>query len=112
MSMLVVGAVTVPVSPQTLPKKEFVEYGDFSQAIDGSDGGVLVGRKVKWTVSTAPMTQATADTLVAAIQATPPVSCSGTLTGSLSARGTVTSYDTVTVKGGFRVIVTFTLLQV
>lgn len=112
MSMLVVGAVTVPVSPQSPPKKEFIEYADFAPAIDGSDGGVIVTRKVRWTVPTAPMTQSAADALVAAIQATPPVACSGTLTGALSARGTVTGYDTVTTKSGFRVIVTFTLLQV
>lgn len=112
MSMLVVGAVTVPVSPQSPPHKTITEYGDFTQAVDGTDRGVIVARKALWTVTTAPMVQSAADALVTALQATPPIACSGTLTGAFNARGTVTDYGAVTVRGGLRIVVTFTLRQV
>lgn len=112
MAMLVVGAVTVPVSPQSPPKRVKTEYGDFTPAFDGTDRGVINARKALWTVTTAPMLQSAADTLVSALEATPPIACSGTVTGSFNARGTVTGYDSVVVRGGFRVVVSFTLRQV
>lgn len=112
MPMLVANGHTVPVSPTTPPKKTITEYGDFSQAFDGTDRGTITARKALWTVTTAPMLPSDADALVTALQATPPITVTGTLTGSLVARSTVTDYSPIVVRGGFRVVVTFTLRQV
>ena len=112
MANMIVGGVTVSISTTTPPSRNTVEYGDYSPAFDGTDRGVIVGRKRVWTVTTTPMLQADADTLEAAILATPPVSVSGTITGSISARGVITGYTYVAVRSGYMVVMTFTLTLV
>jgi len=114
MATLTVGGVTVPVSTQTPPTRETVEYGDFTEAFDGTDRGTIVARKRVWTVTTALMTQAAADTLEAAILGTPPVTANGDLYGNVATgvHGTITGYRTVQVRTGFQISITFTLRTV
>ena len=114
MATLTVGGVTVPVSTATPPKRDTTEYGDFTQAFDGTDRGTIISRKRLWTIVTTPMTQSAADTLEAAILGTPPVTANGDLyeNSATNVRGTITGYDTLQVRTAFQIIMTFTLRTV
>lgn len=113
MATLIVNGVTVTVSVGTPPSRVTREVGDYTPAFDGSDRGVIVTRKRTWTVTTTPMTQATANTLETALLAAPPIACSGDiLGGSVNVRGTLVGYEYMYAAGGLRVVMTMTLTEV
>lgn len=121
MAMLTVGLVAVPMSAASPPTCTIREIGDYSPAWNGTDLGVIVARKKTFGIATAPMTMAAANTLEAAILATPPVECYGDILGdpplalpgsAWYMRGTVTGRTYVSVPGGFRVALAFTLTQI
>lgn len=113
MATLIVNGYTIPVSAVTPPTRTLTEYGDFTQAIDGTDRGVIVARKWLWTVPTLPMMQSDAIAMMAAVLATPPVTASGDLLGgSFSVRGTDGGWALLAVAGGYRVVQTFMIRQI
>lgn len=118
--MLIVGGVTVPVSIATPPTRDTREIGDYTPAWDGTDLGVIISRKKTWGVTTTLMTQAAADALEAEILTAPPILCYGDMLGTPPGafvgspwycRGTVTGYNYVSVPGGYRIAMSFTLVQ-
>jgi hypothetical protein len=87
MPFLTCGGVTVEVFVGSSVDEEHVEIGDFGRAFDGTARSTIRSSyKKTWTgLSTAPIAQATADTLLAALKnATQPVACTGDLTGSIN----------------------------
>lgn len=82
MAYLVVGS-TVPVALGGSQRTE-VPIGEVRRAFSGAPRSSVSGYKREWSVETAWMTRAAADTLRTALKGTPPVSVSGDLTGSIS----------------------------
>lgn len=112
MAQLIVGGVTVTLAAGSPPSRVITQIGDFTRAFDGSDRGISVAEKSTWSCQTIPISQASAETLRAALHAAPPVACSGdVLGGSMNCRGQVTSWQWVTVRGTPLVTVGFTLYQ-
>lgn len=80
MAFLVIAGVTIPVEVVG-PDAPRVEIGHRGRAFDGSARSTVRARKGEWPIVTAYMTPAKADTIVTAIEGTPPLAASGDLTG-------------------------------
>lgn len=112
MPFLVVGAVTVPMAASANPTRTDEEIGDRARAFDGTMRQTIRAVKHNHSGETEPMTKTDADALVAAIQATPPITCSGDWLGaSGSYFGLVTGYRGVKTGSGFRIVVGLTLME-
>lgn len=80
MAFLVVSGITVNV---TNASKQEQEIGDKARAFDGTYRSTIRTRKRTWTIQTAPIARATADTLETALKSTTlPLVCSGDLLGA------------------------------
>ncbi len=111
MAFLIVAGVTVKVNE--LPK-QVRENVDDAPAFNNTQRASVVGtRKYNYSVTTAPMTRATADTLIAAIPAATSLACSGDgiVTGNYLARFDGETPVMVT-PSNHRFTVSFTLKQV
>jgi hypothetical protein len=83
MPMLVVGGVTVPVAREGGVDHDVEEFGgDRTRAFDGTMRSTVRARKGQWSIVTTLMAGGAKDTLVAALVATPPVTCSGDILGA------------------------------
>ena len=80
MAFLVIASQTIPVvvSGPVAPR---VEIGQRGRSFDGSARSTVRARKGEWPIVTAYMTTAAADTIVTALEGTPPLAASGDLTG-------------------------------
>jgi hypothetical protein len=114
MADLVVGAVTVAVAREGV-EHSFREYGgDRVVMEDGSMRVSVKGRKNVWRFRTAsPLSGANATSLVNAVIAAPPVTCSGDILGaSFSCAGEVHQRQPVSILGTVMYYVSFTLYEV
>lgn len=110
MALLTVGAVDVSVASADL---DYEEVGDRARAFDGTKLSTVRARKRMITIETIPYTTGNATTLQNALNATPPVSCSGDLLGgTVSMHPELKSRKAVGVTGGHRVVLTFVLHEV
>ena len=82
MAFLVIASQTIPVEVGG-PVGPRVEIGQRGRAFDGSARSSVRARKGEWPIVTAYMTSASADTIVTALEGTPPLAASGDLTGSI-----------------------------
>ena len=84
MPYLVVAGVTVQVSI-TKPQRADHEVGTVRRAFTGVPHSSVRARKGVWIgVETALISRTLADTLKAALEGAPPLSCSGDLTGAIN----------------------------
>lgn len=112
MPFLVVGAVMVPMAVSSNPSRTDEEIGDRARAFDGTMRQTIRTVKHNHSGETKPITKTDADALVAAVQATPPITCSGDWLGaSGSYFGQITDYHGVKTNSGFRVVVGLTLME-
>lgn len=83
MPFLVVGGVTVKV---VLPSgtREERSVGEVRPAFSGAPRSSVRAYFAEWEVETNWLARSAADTLRAALKGTPPVACSGDLTGSIN----------------------------
>lgn len=111
MALLVVGGITVPIAISSTPSRTDEELGDRDRAFDGTMRETIIATKHNYTFETTRMVRADADALVAALKATPPVTCSGDMLGaSGSYFAQVTDYRGA--KGSdTRYVVTFMLME-
>lgn len=110
MPYLVVGSVTVNVAPGA-SSRAVEEIGDRARAFDGTLRSTVRGRKKVWSITTAPMTKANADTLETALNGTLPVAVSGDTTGSVNTHPEVTGREDVAISGDFLVVMSFRLME-
>ena len=111
MAFLVVAGVTVPVALNTTSGAP-VEAGERVRAWDNSMLSTVRDFKDEWQVTTALMLRADADTLKAALQGTPPLTCSGDLLGgSVSCHAVITGERYVKKGVGEMVALSFTLME-
>lgn len=80
MAFLIVGGVTVKVAVGQAAEDR-PQIGEVVIAFDGSPRSSVQGRRYEWEITTAPITEAEADTLLAALEGSHPVTCSGDLIG-------------------------------
>ena len=83
MAFLVIASQMIPVEVGG-PVGPRIEIGQRGRAFDGSARSSVRARKGEWPISTAYMTTAAADTMVTALEGTPPLAASGDLTGSIN----------------------------
>ena len=83
MPFLVVAGETIPVEVSG-PVGPRVEIGRHGRAFDGSARSTVRARKGEWPIVTAYMTSTSADTIVTALEGTPPLAASGDLTGAIN----------------------------
>lgn len=110
MPFLVVGGVTASVARDTA-KRETIEIGERARAFDGTMRSTVRARKYRWSANTTPLTQADADTFIAALNGGLPVACTGDWTGSVDTHPEVTGLDHVGSGSSYRIIVSFALNQ-
>lgn len=104
----VAGGVTVPVAlGEASEESELI--GDRSRMFDGSMREVSDGQKKQWSITTRPLTAAAYSTLRTALLASPPIACSGDLTGSVNCFVELGAARSVKVAGEFRRILAYTL---
>lgn len=85
MAYLVVAGVTVPVALESV-REVAVPVGQVRRAFSGAPRSSVSSYKREWRgIATKWMTRATANTLRAALDNTPPLTVTGDLTGSISA---------------------------
>ena len=82
MAFLVIASQTIPVEVGG-PVGPRVEIGQRGRAFDGSARSSVRARKGEWSIVTVFMTTAAANTVVTALEGTPPLAASGDLTGSI-----------------------------
>lgn len=112
MSFLVVGGITVPIAASSTPSRSDEEIGDRQRAFDGTMRQTVIAVKHNHAGETKPLLKVDADALVTALQATPPITCSGDWLGaSGSYFAQVTEYRGVKVGSVARVVVAFTLME-
>ena len=83
MAFLVIAGQTIPVEVAG-PVGPRVEIGQRGRAFDGSARSSVRARKGEWSITTVIMTTAEANTIVSALEGTPPLAASGDLTGSIN----------------------------
>ena len=83
MAFLVIAGQTIPVEISG-PVGPRVEIGRRGRAFDGSARSTVRARIGNWSIMTAYMATAAADTIVSALEGTPPLAASGDLTGSIN----------------------------
>lgn len=112
MAFLVVSGITVPIAASSSPSRSDEEIGDRARAFDGTMRQTIRAVKHNHSGETDPITKTDAAALVAALQGTPPLTCSGDWLGaSGSYFGMVTDYRGVKTNSGFRVVVGLTLME-
>lgn len=114
MAFLTVAGTTVPVSPSGCDTK-VVTIGDVAtRAFDGTMRSTERTTKREWSITTAPMTSTLADALVTALGTGAAISANGDVVNNVatSCFRQLTGRKAVTVKGGHRDVLTFTLLEV
>ncbi len=75
------GDVPVAMDPSAARREKDHEVGERRRAYDGTMHTSIRGRKRSWNIRTPPLLRATADSLYSALEATPPLACSGDLLG-------------------------------
>ncbi len=83
MAFLIIASQTIPV-PVLEPVAPRVEIGHRGRSFDGSARSTVRARKGEWSIVTAYMTTAAADTIVTALEGTPPLAATGDLTGAIN----------------------------
>lgn len=81
MAFLTVAGVTVPVSVNQFTSKR-IEVGTTERAFDGTMRSSIRARKNEWSIVTAMMPAADAESLISTLEGTPPLSAAGDLVGS------------------------------
>lgn len=82
MAYLVVGGVTVPVAADSPPAHRLSQIGEVVRAFDGSPRSSVQAESPEWEIRTAVLTDAEANTLLAVLRGSHPITCSGDLLGS------------------------------
>ncbi len=77
------GAVVVRVADGQVEREEFA-IGEVRAAFSGAPRSAVRGYNTTWKVTTIPITRSAADTLKGLLEATPPLTIAGDLTGSIS----------------------------
>ncbi len=83
MAFLIIAGQTIPVLMQE-PTSSRGEVGRRGRAFDGSARSTVRARKEDWPIVTKYVLRATADTMVSALEGSPPLAASGDLTGSIN----------------------------
>ena len=83
MAFLVIASNTIPVAVGG-PVAPRVEIGARGRSFDGSARSTVRARKGRWAIVTAYMTTAAANTIVTALEGTPPLAATGDLTGAIN----------------------------
>ena len=83
MAFLVIAGQTIPVEIVG-PDAPRTEIGRRGRSFDGSARSTVRARKGEWPIVTAYMTTAAADTIVTALEGTPPLAATGDLTGAIN----------------------------
>lgn len=112
MAFLIVSGITVPVAPSGASRTT-EEIGDRARAFDGTMRQTIRSTKRGWNATTRPLTESDANTLYNALLSTTlPIVCSGDFLGaSRNCVATVDSWSYVRVAVGYRIVVSFTLLE-
>lgn len=108
MPFLVVGGVAASVARDTAAR-ETIEIGDRARAFDGTMRTTIRSRKYRWSARTTPLTQADADTFLAALNGALPVACTGDWTGAVDTHPEVTGIEHIGAGSSHRIIVAFAL---
>lgn len=85
MALLVIEGVTIPIALDGASEDAPELIGDRGRAFDGSMREVSDGYKRSWPLVTKPLASSDYATIRATLLATPTLTCSGDLTGSLEA---------------------------
>lgn len=112
MSALIVGPLTVPVASASPPVRTRDEGVDRARTVDGTMCVTMYysARRRNWLVVTAPMLRSDANALEAVLDGNPPVNCSGDiLGGTVMCFPEINDWRSVMVRGGHRVVLSFTL---
>ena len=104
MALLVIESLTVPIDwPDGGEEQEPVEIGDRDRAFDGTLLTSIRGYKRRWAFRSAPIDSTAADALMAILEATPPLACSGdALGGSIDCVARYSGREIMTVGSGVR----------
>lgn len=107
MPLLAIGGTTVDVADDEVERTE-TEVGEVRRAFSGSPRSSVRAHKAGWKVSTVYITRAAANTLLGLLKATPPLTITGDLTGSISGYALNIQTESKTMAGGAeKVRVTF-----
>ena len=111
MPYLVIASQTIEVAHDT-PVRTRVEVGERARAFDGTPRTSVRARKDEWSITTAWMTRANADTLLTALEGTPPLAASGDMLGSVNVQVADITTNHTTLITGEGVSLSFTVLVV
>ena len=79
--LVIPSAVTVPVAIDGGHQEEFIEVGDRSRTLNGNMRQTVRAWKSEHRFRTAPISTATAASIIASLQGSQPMACYGTLIG-------------------------------
>lgn len=112
--LVIPSSLTVPVAPGGATR-EFEEIGDRGRMFDGTMRQTVRAWKDTWRIQTAPMTTATAASIISSLQGTQPMACYGSIIGVSSSTtanfyGQLVSEELTEASSGKRVTLEFRLL--
>ena len=111
MPFLTIGGTTVSVQDDSVDREE-IAVGDVRPAFSGAPRSSVRAYKKKWTLATIPLSRTAADTLEGLLQASPPLTLAGDLTGSISGYASdIKMHSRQNAAGAERVVVTFCLWE-
>lgn len=113
--LVIPSSLTVPVAFDGGMSREFEEIGDRGRAFNGTQRTTIRAWKSNWRVRTAPISTATAASIIASLQGTQPMACYGDLIGVSSSttadyHGQLVSEDYAQATTARRVVLEFRLL--
>lgn len=113
--LVIPSSVTVPVAPGGA-SREFEEIGDRARTYNGGMRQTIRAWKNNWRFRTAPMTTATAASIISSLQGTQPMACYGSLIGVSSSTtanyvGQLVSEELSEASSALRVTLEFRLMQ-
>lgn len=111
MPLLVIEGTTIPIALDGAEEDVPELIGDRGVTFDGSLREVNDGVKRRWPLRTPPLSSAEYATIRGTLIATPPLSCSGDLTGSMNGFVELTGESLYRIRGQLFRAIRFKLLQ-
>lgn len=111
MPFLSIGGTDVSVANDTVDREEFA-VGEVRAAFSGAPRSSVRAYKKRWSMSTIPLTRTAANTLEGLLQANPPLTIAGDLTGSISGYASdIKMHSQTNAAGAELVVVSFRLWE-
>lgn len=112
MSFLTIGGTAVSIADDAVDRED-VPVGEVRPAFSGAPRSAVRAYQTRWKLKTIPLARATADTVRGLLEASPPLTLAGDLTGSTTGylAGSVMGHSKTLADGSECVVLSFELWE-